>query len=277
MATRIQLRRDTAANWTSANPTLTAGEEGFETDTGKRKIGDGSTAWTSLKYSPISGTLVDAKGDLIVATAADTVSRLAVGANDTVLTADSGQTTGVKWATATGGSSYQILDASVMGPFHPNVIDGVSTVGASNRGFQVRVTCRKTGTLTSIYAYIGTSSGNYDVGVYDVAQPRAKLYSSGSTATPVAGWQLLASPSLSVTAGTEYELVISFDNNTATTGRNTHFSSITWDLPDALFPGSSGTIKCATNPVTVFPLPSTIDLSAVNEAATAVALYGIVT
>jgi hypothetical protein len=46
----IQLRRDTAANWTSTNPTLAAGEMGFETDTGKLKIGTGSTVWTSLLY-----------------------------------------------------------------------------------------------------------------------------------------------------------------------------------------------------------------------------------
>lgn len=48
---RLQLRRDTASNWTSVNPTLLAGEMGVETDTGKFKVGDGSTAWTSLVYS----------------------------------------------------------------------------------------------------------------------------------------------------------------------------------------------------------------------------------
>ena len=50
MASRIQQRRDTAANWTSANPTLAQGEIGFELDTNKFKIGDGSTAWTALAY-----------------------------------------------------------------------------------------------------------------------------------------------------------------------------------------------------------------------------------
>ena len=44
-------RRDTAANWTSANPTLLAGELGHESDTGKWKVGDGTTAWTSLAYT----------------------------------------------------------------------------------------------------------------------------------------------------------------------------------------------------------------------------------
>jgi len=56
VADRIQIRRDTAANWTSANPTLTQGELGLETDTGKLKAGDGSTAWTSLSYYTLGTT-----------------------------------------------------------------------------------------------------------------------------------------------------------------------------------------------------------------------------
>lgn len=52
MATQIKLRRDTAANWTSANPTLAQGEPAVETDTGKFKVGDGSNAWTALGYFP---------------------------------------------------------------------------------------------------------------------------------------------------------------------------------------------------------------------------------
>ena len=50
MANRIQLRRDTAANWTSANPVLAQDEAGVDTTAGKMKIGDGSTSWTSLGY-----------------------------------------------------------------------------------------------------------------------------------------------------------------------------------------------------------------------------------
>ena len=50
VVTQIQVRRGTASQWTSANPTLSAGEWGFETDTGKVKIGDGTTAWNSEPY-----------------------------------------------------------------------------------------------------------------------------------------------------------------------------------------------------------------------------------
>jgi hypothetical protein len=56
VVTQIQVRRGTAAQWTSANPTLAAGEQGFETDTNKLKIGTGSTAWTSLPYIATGAT-----------------------------------------------------------------------------------------------------------------------------------------------------------------------------------------------------------------------------
>lgn len=51
MTSRLQNRRDTSSNWTTNNPTLAAGEIGYETNTGKLKIGDGTTAWTSLGYT----------------------------------------------------------------------------------------------------------------------------------------------------------------------------------------------------------------------------------
>jgi hypothetical protein len=56
VVTQIQVRRGTAAQWTSSNPTLGAGEQGFETDTLKLKIGNGSTAWNSLAYVATGAT-----------------------------------------------------------------------------------------------------------------------------------------------------------------------------------------------------------------------------
>jgi hypothetical protein len=61
----------------------------------------------------IAKTIVDAKGDLIAATAADTLARLAVGSNDQVLTADSSTATGLKWTTpAAGGKVLQVVSAT---------------------------------------------------------------------------------------------------------------------------------------------------------------------
>jgi hypothetical protein len=59
MAIEIQIRRDTAANWTSVDPTLAEGEFGLETDTNQLKIGDGVLAWTALAYFGGSGNPFD--------------------------------------------------------------------------------------------------------------------------------------------------------------------------------------------------------------------------
>jgi hypothetical protein len=57
VVTQIQIRRGTAAQWTSTNPTLSAGELGAETDTNKIKCGNGSTAWNSLPYIASDGDI----------------------------------------------------------------------------------------------------------------------------------------------------------------------------------------------------------------------------
>jgi len=77
MAIRIQLRRDTAANWTSTNPVLRAGEFGIETDTLKFKIGNGSSTWTQItNYANV------------------TSSGLTTSLNDYILEADLGNPSG---------------------------------------------------------------------------------------------------------------------------------------------------------------------------------------
>jgi hypothetical protein len=70
---------------------------------------------SSTVSAGIPATLLDAKGDLIVASAADTAARLAVGGtNGHVLTVDSNETLGVKWAAAAGGGS-SIMQAIAVG------------------------------------------------------------------------------------------------------------------------------------------------------------------
>jgi len=90
MATKIRLRRGTASEWASANPTLESGEVGVETNTKKIKIGDGSTAWNSLAYavdfsSYATQTYVDNSISSLIDSAPaalDTLNELAAALND---------------------------------------------------------------------------------------------------------------------------------------------------------------------------------------------------
>ena len=82
MAVRQQQRRGTAAQWTSANPILSPGEIGFEIDTNKFKIGDGTTRWASLIYFTADAAaaleeLIDGAPGLL-----DTLNELAQAVND---------------------------------------------------------------------------------------------------------------------------------------------------------------------------------------------------
>jgi hypothetical protein len=93
---------------------------GWPVPTSTDLVKDGAVAIESLgdaadatMATMVPKSIVDAKGDIIAATAADTVSRLAVGANNTVLTADSSTATGLKWAAAAGGGKVlQVVEAS---------------------------------------------------------------------------------------------------------------------------------------------------------------------
>jgi len=99
MAIPIQRRRDSAANWTSVNPILLDGQEGFETDTGQKKMGDGVTAWNSLSYSGGGGS-----GDMVLASAQTVTGKKTFGSAGAV----------GKLAVAGSTSGSTIIDAAAV-------------------------------------------------------------------------------------------------------------------------------------------------------------------
>jgi hypothetical protein len=96
MATKIQVRRDSSADWTTINPVLSEGEIGFETNTGKFKIGNGSSAWSALDYFQAN---IDLSGYLTISSASTTYLTQA-SASTTYLAQSSASTTYLTQASA---------------------------------------------------------------------------------------------------------------------------------------------------------------------------------
>ena len=144
----------------------------------------------------IQNAIVDAKGDLIGATAADTPARLAVGTNGQVLTADSTAATGLVWATPTAGSSFS--GAYVTNSTNTTVANNTLTTLAFNtetydtNTFHDNSTNNSRMTVPSGKAgyYLVTAYGQWDVNA--VGRRELYLHKNGSS---VAGQEVTASAS----------------------------------------------------------------------------------
>lgn len=123
--------------------------------------GGGTTGAVTLTND--MATAIDAKGDLIAGTAADSYARLAVGANNTVLTADSTTATGLKWATVSaGGANWSLLNAG------GTALTGATTVTVSGISgadkIMILVSSGSAGASAGIRVRLNTDTGtNYSM------------------------------------------------------------------------------------------------------------------
>jgi hypothetical protein len=176
--------------WVSANPGDITG-----VTAGTGISGGGTSGDVTITNS--MATAIDAKGDLIGGTGADTFSRLAVGANGTVLTADSAETTGMKWAAAGGGGALvyigQATPSAVSSQSLNNVFSSTyqnyvivtnlefSTLDYTRFRFRASGSDNTTSNYNSIAEFNqmnGTASGQFRQGA---AADNAALNNAGST------------------------------------------------------------------------------------------------
>jgi hypothetical protein len=183
----------------------------------------GVTAGTGISGGGTSGTVtvtnsmataIDAKGDLIGGTGADAFSRLAVGANGTVLTADSAEATGLKWATP-GASGLTLIKTQTIGSAVSSV-QVTSAFSSTYDSYKIVITGGVASTPNQLKIKLGaTTTGYYLFQVY-----------GGYTAATVAGSNYNNQAEWGgVGAGSTQSLDLEMTLKNPNAAKNTHYSA----------------------------------------------------
>jgi hypothetical protein len=188
----------------------------------------------------ITKALIDAKGDLIAGTAADTSAVLTVGANDTILMADSGQTTGLKWVAPATPSTQALGDAAAEG-----------TADTYTRGDHKHAFPTATTVLGAISGVTTPTAGNFSGNVNTVA-------ATGSTET------------LDTTVYAVHDCTMDQNctftfSNPAASGKNTTFVLV---LRGAFTPTLPGSVKWSSGSVPTYTTPSVYVFTTVDAGTT---------
>ena len=162
MANIIKPRRDTAANWASVNPTLAAGEIGYDSTNKQFKIGTGSTAWTSLPFSTESPDGAQSKAD--------------TAESDAISSAASDATT--KVSTHAGLTATHGVSGAIVGTTNTQTLIGKTIDGNSNTltVLNSQTTAASANTASAIVAR--DASGNFSANLVTVATPTSASHAA---------------------------------------------------------------------------------------------------
>jgi hypothetical protein len=190
---------------------------------------EGVTAGVGISGGGTSGTVtitnsmataIDAKGDLVAGTGADTFSRLAVGANNTVLTADSSTATGLKWAAAAaGGKVLQVIQAIDTGTADNSTnVDLDTGITAT---ITPSATTSKILVLTTVGGTLKNSANANNYGMFKIKRGSTTVFTidgqnyTSSALSVCTTMSLMYLDSPSTTSATTYKVTIANPNNTA--------------------------------------------------------------
>jgi len=237
------------ANATARDAAVTSPQEGnacYLKDTDVIQVYTGS-AWAAQSASnPISANIVDAKGDLIAATAADTVARLGVGSNGQLLTADSTAATGMKWASLSGSGFTLISDTTYSAVSSQSVN---SVFSATYRNYKMFISVTGTTAAQSSLRLRASGSDNSSSNYGQEAD-----FASGSRTTG-SSWQLMR-----IDNGRGGTAVIDMINPFATD--NTYFNNQSLGADDtnvdAQYIAGRTTVTDSYDGFTIFPQSGTI-------------------
>lgn len=181
----FRIRRDTAANWTSANPVLKLGEPGLETNTRLVKYGDGSTAWNSLGYTAVRWADISGKPTITAfaetllddANAAAARTTLGLGA---LATQNAGNLPALGIGTASSSYGLTIDIGTALGA---RIVTTGSNVGSPGLAFSDSTVSTVAGSSSSLSAgFFGTFSAHDAIIVRGQAE-RLRATANGVTIT----------------------------------------------------------------------------------------------
>ena len=246
----MQQRRDTAANWTSANPTLLAGEIGIESDTNKIKLGTGSTSWTSLGYTSwsqisayplVNADIASAAG--IVDTKLATISTASKVSNSATTAASANTASAIVARDASGNFAAGTITAALTGTASGNLVSG-GPLGTPSSGTLTNCTFPTLNQNTTGNAATVTTNANLTGDVTSVGN--ATSIAAGvivnadiDAAAAIAGSKIVAATTSAVGA-------VQLSDSTSTTSSILAATptavKAAYDLADAALPKAGGTL-----------------------------------
>lgn len=191
--TQIQLRRATAASWTSVNPILALGEVGIETDTYKLKVGNGTSQWSSLAYFVHSWADITGKpSDLVTLTGTQTLTGKTLTSPRANAILDTNGATNISIGAVTSAVNYFQVNNAATG-------NGINLYAlGSDTNIDLNLLPKGSGSLLANSVPLVTTTATQSLSNKTLTNPTVNAYTEGVVTVGTVS----TSHTLAITAGT---------------------------------------------------------------------------